>query len=203
MPARTPSVKLQASSLTIRRRHELLIDRLTFEHQAGSICWVVGENGAGKSTLLQVLARRLRPASGTVAYTEASSARISYFQPAMTGPPECAFGSWVELQRRLWPDTAALLPWTDPFLPTLLRSVTVTQLSTGERKRLLLHALLRRPTDVTILDEPYEHLSASAKQRLSEILGARAAASIVVIATNQPIPSGLGGTTLLIDRDPG
>lgn len=194
-------VKLQAVRLTIRRRHELLIDRLNFEHLPGSICWVVGENGAGKSTLLRVFAQRLLPASGTVAYTPAAAARVrvSYFQPAMTGPPECAFGSWIQLQRRLWPDAAALLHWTDPLLPTLPPTKTLGPWSTGEGKRLLLHALLRRPTDVTILDEPYEHLSAFAKQRLSEILGARAAASVVVIATNQPIPAALGGTALRID----
>lgn len=194
-------VTLQVTSLTIRRRHELLIERLTFEHRAGSICWVIGENGAGKSTLLRVLASRLRPADGTVAYTAARSARVrvSYFQPAMAAPPACALGAWVQLHQRLWPDAAALLPWTDPFLPTLLRNETLTQLSTGERKRLLLHALLRRPTEVTILDEPYEHLSASAQQRLSEILAARAATSVVVVATNQPIPAGLGGITLRMD----
>ena len=111
------------------------------------------ENGAGKSTLLRVLARRLRPASGTVATTaRTSAARVSYFQPALRARLHAPL-PWVQLQRSPVAGCGAhSCPWTNPFLPTLLRIDTLTRLSTATQAALL-HAL-RAPTEVTILDEP-------------------------------------------------
>jgi ABC-type Mn2+/Zn2+ transport system ATPase subunit len=74
------------------------------------------------------------------------------------------------------------------FLPAVPSDRLLTEVSTGEAKRILLHALLTRATEVTVLDEPYEHLSSAAKQALTHVLLERARNSIVVVATNQDIP---------------
>ncbi|HEX7119539.1 MAG TPA: ATP-binding cassette domain-containing protein [Longimicrobiales bacterium] len=75
------------------------------------------------------------------------------------------------------------------------------RLSTGEAKRLMLEALLGRPASFLFLDEPYEHLSSSARDGLTAILVARARRSVVVVATNQPVPVDAGGPIVRLDGE--
>jgi ABC-type transport system involved in cytochrome c biogenesis ATPase subunit len=64
----------------------------------------------------------------------------------------------------------------------------VGALSTGEAKRLLLSAVLARPAPFLLLDEPYEHLSDGGREVLTKLLMDRCRGSVVVVATNQPVP---------------
>ncbi|MEJ2367926.1 MAG: ABC transporter ATP-binding protein, partial [Acidobacteriota bacterium] len=67
------------------------------------------------------------------------------------------------------------------------------EVSTGERKRLLLEALLRLSAPVFLLDEPLEHLSPDGKARLIERLPMLARDAVVVVATNPGAAADTGG----------
>ncbi|NIQ59234.1 MAG: AAA family ATPase, partial [Gammaproteobacteria bacterium] len=111
-----------------------------------------------------------------------SRAPFLYYHAGMAIPDGSTVGDWERLVLRLVPRR------TDPgrtrLWPTVDGRRPVGRLSTGERKRLLLDALLRRPGSL-LLDEPYEHLSPGAKAELTRLLEARARSSVVVVATNQ------------------
>ena len=176
-------------NITIRRGRRLLIADLNLDLTAGSITWIVGDNGDGKSSLLRVLAGRVRPERGTVAHPAAGASRpIAYYHPHMMVPPGTAFREWLRLfshlVRRTEPNSDL-----DALLPEHVEGDRpLSDLSTGEAKRILLHQVLASPTPVTILDEPYEHLSGGAKAALTRLLGNRAERSVVVIATNREVP---------------
>jgi iron complex transport system ATP-binding protein len=59
---------LEASNITFRVGNRALISDVSVHFAPGKLHLVIGPNGAGKSTLIKVLARLLRPQTGTVQY---------------------------------------------------------------------------------------------------------------------------------------
>jgi heme transport system ATP-binding protein len=59
---------LTASNITFRVGNKPLISDISAQFTPGGLHLLVGPNGAGKSTLVKVLARLLRPQTGTVEY---------------------------------------------------------------------------------------------------------------------------------------
>ncbi len=173
---------LRLSDVTIRRGPNVVVSRLDLVVDPGAVFWVVGPNGAGKTSLLRVMAGIDRPAAGSVAWSVGKDPAFLYFQSEMTLPGSATVGDWERLVSRLLPGEGgrtrtSLWPGVEP-------GRRVGRLSTGERKRLLLDALLRCPGPL-LLDEPFEHLSPDAKARLAGLVAARARTDVVVVATNQ------------------
>jgi len=174
---------ISTHGLTLRRGPDTVIDGLDWRAAAGGIAWVVGENGSGKSTLLSALAGRLKPAVGDVRFDPApveGERPVVWYHPHMLPPGETRVADWARLMDVLVPVGAA--PSISPALRPRQR---LSQVSTGERKRLLLEAFLRLTAPVYLLDEPLEHLSPEAKAELMERLLALARDAVVVVATNQ------------------
>src|SRR5262245_331089 len=59
---------LEASNVTYRVGGRELISNVSLSFEPGRLHLVIGPNGAGKSTLIKVLARSLRPQTGSVHY---------------------------------------------------------------------------------------------------------------------------------------
>lgn len=59
---------LQANNVTFRVGDKPLISQVSLQFQPAQLHLIIGPNGAGKSTLIKVLARLLRPQTGTVEY---------------------------------------------------------------------------------------------------------------------------------------
>jgi len=166
--------------VTVTRGPNPVVDGLTVDLEPGAIFWIVGPNGAGKTSLLRVLAGVDVPRRGTLQH---DGPNLLYFQSEMTLPASATVGSWERLVRRLSraggaSERTAL--WPDDVEP----GRRVSRLSTGQRKRLLLDALLREDGPAA-LDEPFEHLSPGAKADLAALLERRAERYPVVVATNQ------------------
>ena len=178
--ARSSVPTLTLSDLTVRRGPRPVVAGLSLEVAPGAVFWVVGPNGAGKTSLLRVAAGLDAPAGGTV--SRADPAGFRYCHSEMGLPPWSTVGAWDRLVRALAPGTVA----PTVLRPDLAPGRWVRRLSTGERKRLLLDALLRVPGSL-LLDEPYEHLSPDAKGALSVLLRGRAERNVVVVVTNQAV----------------
>src|SRR5215831_6329302 len=59
---------LHASNVTFRVGQKELLREVTVSFAPGQLHLIIGPNGAGKSTLIKVLARLLRPQTGTIQY---------------------------------------------------------------------------------------------------------------------------------------
>src|SRR5262252_8941392 len=59
---------LKANHITFRVGEKLLLTDISISFDLGKLHLIIGPNGAGKSTLIKVLARLLRPQSGSVEY---------------------------------------------------------------------------------------------------------------------------------------
>jgi ABC-type multidrug transport system ATPase subunit len=173
---------LRLTDVTVRRGASTVCQGLDVDIRPGAIFWVVGPNGTGKSSLLRVMAGIDRPHGGAVTRWGDPDEPFLYFQSEMSLPPSATVGDWYRLVLRLLPARGVAV--RTPLWPGTVPGRRSGQLSTGERKRLLLDALFRRPGSL-LLDEPFEHLSPDAKTALTRLLTARARTSVVVVATNQ------------------
>lgn len=177
---------LELIDVAIRRGPTLVVAGLTLAIRPGAVFWVTGPNGAGKSSLMRVLSLLDAPAAGAVRHRVEPDERFLYFHSETALPAASTVGAWERLIGRLESsrDQAGHMALWPPIQPAR----RIGRLSTGERKRLLLDALLRRRGPL-LLDEPYEHLSPDAKSALSAAVQERARTRVVVVATNQ-IPPG-------------
>jgi len=87
---------LTGSNITFRVGSKVLISDISASFAPGGLHLLVGPNGAGKSTLVKVLARLLRPQTGTVEYegadvSGASEAELAKRRAVLSQAIEIAF----------------------------------------------------------------------------------------------------------------
>jgi macrolide transport system ATP-binding/permease protein len=156
---------------------------------------VVGPNGAGKSTLLAVLAGRLVPTAGTVAYRR--GLRLGLLEQ------DVAFADPARTAREIYAAAAPRsgVPLTDLGLVAprdLDRPVGV--LSVGQRRRLGLALLVADAPQLMLLDEPTNHISLTLAEELTEAL-ATAPGAVVAASHDRWLRRSWAGPQLRITPD--
>ena len=177
-----------ARALTVGYRGRPLIRDITFSLPRGKILTLIGPNGAGKSTILKTVTRQLAAVAGTVLIEDRETARFSR--------SELARKMSVLLTERVRPemmtcfDVAAMgrYPHTGRFgrlsendiaiVRRTLRRVRAediaerdfSQVSDGQRQRVLLARALCQEPEILVLDEPTSFLDIRYKIDLLSIL---------------------------------
>ncbi|KMS73070.1 ABC transporter ATP-binding protein [Streptomyces viridochromogenes] len=138
---------------------------------------VTGENGAGKTTLLRVLAGDLEPDAGAVRRPAligylaqelpARSTRLPLLAAFAAGRP----GLPEEYAEQLL--ALGLFREEDLYVP-------VASLSAGQQRRLQIAALVTRPADLLVLDEPTNHIALDLVEDLEAALAAYPGAVVAV-----------------------
>jgi ABC transport system ATP-binding/permease protein len=149
-----------------------LFHDLTFPLTAGMRVGLVGPNGSGKTTILRLLRGELQPTSGTV--ERANALRIVYFDQNRQ------LDASLTLRRALAPDSDSVVyqdrvihvaSWASRFLFTGEQlNQPVSNLSGGERARVLIAKLMLEPADLLLLDEPTNDLDIATLEILEESL---------------------------------
>ncbi|MBA3386044.1 MAG: ATP-binding cassette domain-containing protein [Chthoniobacterales bacterium] len=150
-----------------------LFEDLTLNLAAGERLGIVGRNGLGKSSLLKVMLGQLAPSRGEVAI--GSRTEINYIDQnrmqlddEKTVWEEVSDGSEVV---RLGEESVTLRGYLRRFLFTEDRiNARISQLSGGERSRVLLAKILKRGGNVLMLDEPTNDLDLGTLRLLEEAL---------------------------------
>jgi len=144
---------------------------------------IVGRNGLGKSTLLKIIIGQLAPSHGKVEI--GARTQINYVDQNRLALDDNKT-VWEEVgggseHVRLGEESITLRSYLRRFLFTEDRINTkVSQLSGGERSRILLAKILKRGGNVLILDEPTNDLDLATLRLLEEALLGFAGAVIVV-----------------------
>lgn len=163
---------------------------------------LIGPNGSGKTTLLRLMSKLLQPESGHVYLNGKSLAQFTarelaqqmavisseqYFEFPFSVADVVAMGRFPHLgrlqqmSRQDWEivDEALRMTQTDP-----LRERPISQLSSGERQRVLIGRAVAQKPSILVLDEPNAHLDINhqiAIFHLLQFLNQKHAMTVVVV----------------------
>lgn len=134
---------------------------------------IIGRNGCGKSTLLGALLKELKPQQGKVRH--GTKLQIAYFDQ---------LGAQLDENKTVWENVGEdyntivfngqsmhVLGYLQNFLFTPEKAKSrLSNLSGGERNRVLLAKLFSKPANLLVLDEPTNDLDIETLELLEEIL---------------------------------
>jgi iron complex transport system ATP-binding protein len=192
-------VSLATRNLVVRRAGVDVVEQVCFSADGGALIGIVGPNGAGKSTLVQALLG-LVASTGDILLDGQPLGRHSRAQIARTIAylPQGQSLHWplsvdrlvalgrlphlAPLSRMTTEDRAAVDRAMALADVTALATRTATELSGGERARVLLARALAVEAPALIVDEPLASLDPAHQMRVMEILRDQATRGVLVIA---------------------
>ena len=203
---------LVAENLTLIRGGKRVVENLSAALTPGTITAIVGPNGAGKSSLLLGLAGLLEPAEGRVMLDGQALATlaprnraqaIGYLPQAPDIAWDVAVENLVALGRLPWRDrgTAAVEAALAALCLDPLRQRPVSQLSGGERARVLLARVLAGEPRWILADEPLAALDLAHQLSLIAHLKtcARAGQGVVVVLHDLALAMNHADRVLVLD----
>lgn len=152
---------------------KIIVKDLNFRLLRGDRLGLVGHNGVGKSTLISLILGKRQPDSGTIKL--GTNLKIAYFDqlraqldPNKTVAETISPGSeWIEVGG----SKKHIMAYLGDFLfPPRRANVPVSNLSGGERNRLLLARLFALPANLLVLDEPTNDLDIDSLELLEQTL---------------------------------
>ena len=174
-------------------RSERLFDGLDLKLTPGNVYGLLGRNGAGKTTLLRLMAGLLfsRGGSARVGGAEVrrrtpSFLRELYFVAEEFHTPALSPRALVRLYCEFYPrfDHAAMERYLTDLEVDADRSMTA--MSYGQKKKVLLAFAVASQCRLLILDEPTNGLDIPAKGQFRRLLaGAAAEDRVIVVSTHQ------------------
>lgn len=169
---------LRAERITYGPPHgPALHENLSFQVAPGEVLHVTGGNGAGKSLLLRCL---LGTASLRAGHVRNEFAGTRYLPQMQNRAAHLPFALGDILDGTL----------ADDLLPARQLGLAWNRASGGERQRTLLSRFFAQPGSLLILDEPFNHLDQSTKEkvrrRLRETLANPTCAAILVSHDDEP-----------------
>ncbi|SDK29097.1 molybdate transport system ATP-binding protein [Catalinimonas alkaloidigena] len=219
---------VSCDAVTVSRAGVTWLPPVSWQLQPGEHWVIRGDNGAGKTTLLRVIAGKLTPTHGHVAYAFVTEhdweARYRQVRAHVVYLPAHAFAvgqSSLYYQQRYYATGNEDVPTVESFLGDLVEAVRrlghdhfdltpllplkVTYLSNGQlRKLILLRALAAQP-HLLLLDYPYEGLDEPSRADLNRLLEGVVAASqtqLVLTDHHHHLPSFIN-RTLVLDKPSG
>jgi ATP-binding cassette subfamily F protein uup len=134
---------------------------------------IIGPNGAGKSTLLKLILGELKPTAGTI--RQGTNLQIVYFDQLreQISEDQSVVENVGEGQETLTinGEQKHIYGYLQDFLFTPDRArQPARSLSGGERNRLLLARIFKRPSNLLVLDEPTNDLDAETLELLEELV---------------------------------
>ena len=180
--------KLELDALTVGYHGRALIADIAFSLAPGEILTLIGPNGSGKTTILKSITRHLAAISGTV-YIDGQNSRVldgrafaAKLAVVLTDrirPELMTCRELVEAGR--YPYTGhfgRLTPRDKEIVENALAAVhaediadrDVSEISDGQRQRILLARAICQEPEIIVLDEPTSYLDVKHKIELLEIL---------------------------------
>jgi len=191
---------------------EALIDN-TFEVNKGEIVTIMGENGSGKTTLLKNINGLLKSSRGKInIYNEGETLSENEY-PISIGylsqnPNDYLFLNTAEEEIAFTMKTLNKedYSWTEELMNTLgiakHRKTNPRDLSTGERQRVALAAVLAVKPKILLLDEPTRGLDYDLKQQLGEIILElqKSGTTIVMVSHDVEFAAEYSDEIILLDK---
>jgi ABC-2 type transport system ATP-binding protein len=170
-----------------------LFDGLNLQLEAGHVYGLLGKNGAGKSSLLKQIAGLLFPQSGVCKvlgyesrYRQPAFLRNLFLVPEEFYLPTVHIHRYVSTYSPFYPDfdNEAFYRYLDEF--KIPRDQRLSEMSYGQKKKVLISFALASNTKALIMDEPTNGLDIPSKSQFRKVIaGAVSEHKCIVISTHQ------------------
>ncbi|MEZ6055789.1 MAG: ATP-binding cassette domain-containing protein [Planctomycetaceae bacterium] len=170
---RSGQLVVQAKDVSFQYGDIPIVTGFNAEIMRGDKVGIIGRNGAGKSTLLKLILGDLQPTSGSMRH--GTNLQVIYFDQLRESIDEektvvenVGEGQeTIEINGR----RQHVLGYLQDFLFTPERARRPARyLSGGERNRLMLARLFKRPSNLMVLDEPTNDLDAETLELLEDLV---------------------------------
>lgn len=208
--------QLEARELTIGYPQRTICGPLNLQLSAGNGTGIIGANGSGKSTLIRTILGHLPPVGGEVEFLglPVDEDSITFRRQVAVQITDGTFFEELTIAEHL--ELVArghgLAEWEqkvdeelDFFELTAVAEVLPGELSSGQRRKVLLAATLIRPAQLVLLDEPEQRLDLRIRQKLYDRLALlRQSGTTLLVVTHDPqlLRESLD-SALLLDEDQG
>lgn len=194
-----------ARSLSLAYGGNPVVRELDFEAYPGEVLGIVGPNGAGKTTLLKAISGSLAVAGGELrccGRVARARARLDVGDRVSYSPAYPDVDPWlsaldVVISYRMGPGA----PWASPSEEDVraseeslrrlgmghLASRRISEMSSGERKMVMLAAALSRRSEVLLLDEPMANLDLRNQSVAMGAIRAEASRGALVLVTSHEL----------------
>ena len=187
-----PEVVCRLDGVSFAYGDRRVLDGVSLELRRGEIVALSGPNGCGKTTLAKIAAGLLEPAAGTVrcgraAYLSQDPGRYVVTERAVE---EVALAADLERARA----ALALVGLEE------MQERHPRDLSSGERERLALAAVLVTEPDLLVLDEPTRGVDPERKAELARLLRSQAPGRATLVVTHDlPWAAEVADRTVALD----
>ena len=182
-PSQPGPVAWSIASVTAGFGAHIVLDRVDAVGHHGEVVALCGPNGGGKTTMLRLIAGALSPTSGKV---ERRPGRIAYLPQnptALLHRPTLRAEVTMTLDRANEKDAAEVI--LEQLGLTDVAGRYPRDLSTGERQRAALAAVLPGKPALVLLDEPTRGMDDTARDALVRLIeNLRDSGSAIVLATH-------------------
>lgn len=198
-------MKIEVKDLSFSYHNNVVFDTVSFSAKDGDFICILGKNGAGKTTLLNCICRLLKAKSGDILFEQKSIrsfdnkefARLVSFVPQNYNPVyECTVEDFLYMGRNPYKTLFSSFSQEDKSIVEKVMKEfsmkdfskrSMSQLSGGERKKILLMRTLVQQTKVIILDEPTNQLDFGMQMQFMDILKRLTdTGKIIIMTTHLP-----------------
>ncbi|SFD19784.1 ABC-2 type transport system ATP-binding protein [Chitinophaga sp. CF118] len=175
------------------RKNKPLFEGLNLQLEAGQIYGLLGKNGAGKSSLLKQMAGLLFPQGGVcrvmgyeARYRQPDFLRNLFMVPEEFYLPQVHIKNYVKTYAPFYPDfdNKAFNNYLSEFQIPL--DQRITDMSYGQKKKVLISFALATNTKALIMDEPTNGLDIPSKSQFRKVIAAAVSdEKCIVISTHQ------------------
>ncbi|MGP9526923.1 ABC transporter ATP-binding protein [Arthrobacter sp. S41] len=191
-------IVLEARELIIGYQQRVICGPLDLQVSAGDGVGIIGANGSGKSTLVRTILGHLSPVQGTVEFLglPVNEDSLAFRQHVAVQITDGAFFEELTVAEHL--ELVArghnLNSWKQSVSEELeffelqqVAGLLPSELSSGQRRKVLLAATLIRPAQLMILDEPEQRLDLRIRQKLYDRLAVlRGSGTTLLVVTHDP-----------------
>ncbi len=195
-------LSLQNVSFAYPRRPQVL-DALTFDLPAGSICGLLGLNGVGKTTLMHLISGLLLTRRGVTRVMGHNPNDRSvdlladlYYLPADLHLPKLSIAAYARRYGPFYPGFSEATWEQSLQAMTLTPDMRLDRISFGQRKKAMLCFALATQCRLLLLDEPTDGLDTLSKGQFRQLLSSYLAEDRLIVAATHHV----GDLATLVDH---